>query len=200
MCGIAGIFNSNDATGECVALLNDMLACMTHRGPDSSGSFASDGVALGARRLSIVDRKMGDQPHFNEDKSIVSVCNGEIFNYPELRADLIRRGHRFRSETDVEIIPHLYEDMGIEFVNLLNGQFAFALYDSNKRKLWLARDQFGICPLYYTMLGKTMIFASEIKAILQHAAVSRRVNLRALDQIIVFPGVISPETMFADVR
>jgi asparagine synthase (glutamine-hydrolysing) len=196
MCGIAGFI---DLTGERAAdeeVLVAMTNTLVHRGPDDSGYFTESGLGLGFRRLSIIDPLGGNQPLFNEDRSVVSICNGEIYNYRELREGLIKRGHPFVTNCDVEVLPHLYEESGAGFLNRLNGQFAFALYDRTQRRLLLARDHFGINPLYYTVVDNVLIFASEIKAILQHPLVRPEVNLTGLDQIISFPGIVSPQTMF----
>jgi asparagine synthase (glutamine-hydrolysing) len=180
-------------------LLRKMADTLIHRGPDSGGYFVGDHIGLGSRRLRIIDLETGDQPLFNEDRSIVLICNGEIYNYRELRNELIEKGHRFQTETDVEALLHSYEENGAELVNRLNGQFAFAIYDSRDRALLLARDQFGICPLFYTMIDGWLIFASEIKAILEHPLVAREVNLTGLDQVLSLPGPISPQTMFRNI-
>src|SRR5947209_18502413 len=133
-----------------------MTASLRHRGPDSSGYFAEDGVALGFQRLSIIDLTGGDQPLFNEDGTLVLICNGEIYNHRELRRELAERGHVFRTRSDVEVLLHLYEEEGIDFLPRLNGQFAFALYDRRACRLLLARDPFGIAPLHYTMVHGTL--------------------------------------------
>jgi asparagine synthase (glutamine-hydrolysing) len=200
MCGIVGFI---DMRGERKPD-RQLLACMTdklvHRGPDSAGYFVEENVALGFRRLSIIDLEGGDQPLFNEDGSVVLTCNGEIFNYPELKKVLVQKGHQFRTRCDVEVLLHLYEEHGIDFLNKLNGQFGFAIYDRHKRRLFLARDHFGINPLYYTIVDGLFIFASEIKAILEHPQVPREVDLTGLDQTLSFPGLVSPRTMFKGIR
>ena len=200
MCGIAGYVDLRNEGRVDKAILVRMTDRLIHRGPDSAGYFADENVGLGIRRLSIIDLTNGDQPIFNEDSSIALVCNGEIFNYRELRESLIKNGHVFRTQTDVEALVHLYEQKGGELVNDLNGQFAFAIYDRKERKLFLARDQFGINPLFFAMVDGFFIFASEIKAILEHPSVSREVDLTGLDQVIVFPGLVSPRTMFKGVE
>jgi asparagine synthase (glutamine-hydrolysing) len=177
-----------------------MAGTLVHRGPDSCGFFTEPDIALGFRRLSIIDLEGGDQPIYNEDGSIVLVCNGEIYNYRELRAKLISKGHVFKTKCDVEVLVHLYEDCGADFLNWLNGQFAFAIYDRRERKLILGRDHFGINPLYYTIADGQLIFGSEIKAILEHPLVSREVDLTGLDQVLTFPGLVSPRTMFKGVH
>ena len=196
MCGISGIMR----TGEEKELVNSGIVEMTnelmHRGPDDFGYYVDHNIALGFRRLSIIDLKHGNQPLYNEDKSLIMVCNGEIFNYKKLKKQLQLKGHNFYTSCDVEVIPHLYEEYGLDMFDKLNGQFAFALYNRNNRKVLLARDHFGIAPLFYTQLGKDLIFGSEIKSLLKYPEIPRSVNLTALDQIFTFPGVISPSTMF----
>jgi asparagine synthase (glutamine-hydrolysing) len=196
MCGIAGYLDLDGQRPATGAVLDAMCAALAHRGPDDDGQFLDGPLGLGFRRLSIVDLRSGQQPMSNEDGSIVLVCNGEIYNAPELRDELRRRGHVFRSQCDVEVLLHLYEEDGADFVHRLNGQFAAAIYDRRRRRLVLARDPFGICPLYYTVAGRSLVFASEIKAILRHPAVERRVDPAGLDQVLTFPGLISPTTMF----
>jgi asparagine synthase (glutamine-hydrolysing) len=177
-----------------------MADVIRHRGPDSYGVFQDSFAGLGFRRLSIIDLATGDQPIFNEDGSLALICNGEIFNFKELRADLESRGHLFRTFSDVEVLVHLYEDLGPEMVKRLNGQFAFAILDRRRRRLFLARDHVGIAPLHYTVSRGTFVFASEIKAILKHPAVERKVDLTGLDQIFTFPGLVSPRTLFAGIQ
>lgn len=196
MCGFTGIVDLTGARRADAPTVERMLRTLDHRGPDDRGSVVADDAALAFARLSIVDLAGGRQPMTNEDGSIVSVCNGEIFNYPELRERLERAGHVLRSRCDVEVIPHLYEEYGPECTALLNGQFAFAVYDRRQRALLCARDHFGIAPLFYTVADGLFLFASEIKALLAHPAVRRRVDVTALDQVFTFPGVLSPRTMF----
>lgn len=200
MCGIAGIFAQDRRGVINENHLFEMARMLTHRGPDDSGGFVSGGVGFGFRRLSIVDLAAGNQPHYNEDSSIVSICNGEIYNFKELRRELELKGHAFRTKCDVEILVHLYEESGPAFVSRLNGQFAFALYDHRRHELFLARDPVGIAPLFYTVKGDQLLFASEIKALLRHPSVPRKVNLTGLDQIVTFPGVVSPTTMFEGIH
>jgi asparagine synthase (glutamine-hydrolysing) len=177
-----------------------MTNTLVHRGPDSPGYFTEDGVGLGFRRLSIIDLAGGDQPIYNEDESLVLMCNGEIYNYRELRETLLAQGHTFRTNSDVEVLLHLYEEDGIGFLNKLNGQFAFVIYDRPKRRMFLARDHFGINPLYYTLSDGVFIFGSEIKAILEHPLAPREVDLTGLDQVFSFPGLVSPRTMFKGIE
>jgi len=195
MCGIVGYI---DLRGEG-RIDREQLARMTdtihYRGPDSCGYFVAQNIGLGFRRLSIIDLLSGDQPIYNEDGSIVLICNGEIYNHLELRQQLVKQGHTFATKSDVEVLLHLYEEEGEDFVKKLNGQFAFALYDRKNNKLLLARDHFGINPLFYTIVDGLFIFASEIKAILEHPSVPREVDLTGLDQVFSFPGLVSPRTM-----
>ena len=196
MCGIAGSFSLDNDIPADREVLERMIRPLAHRGPDDCGFYTAGGAGLGFSRLAIVDLVTGNQPHFNEDRSIVSVCNGEIYNYRDLRRELEGKGHVFRTHCDVEVLVHLFEEHGAEFVKRLNGQFAFALYDGRTRELILARDHVGIAPLFYTVAGRTLLFASEIKALLAHPAVKRSVNIAGLDQILTFPGLVSPATMF----
>ncbi|HWS55090.1 MAG TPA: asparagine synthase (glutamine-hydrolyzing) [Pyrinomonadaceae bacterium] len=200
MCGFAGYINLREGPEADPGLLVRMAGKLVHRGPDSCGYFAEGGAGLGFRRLSIIDPAGGDQPLYNEDGSVVLVCNGEIYNYRELRERLERRGHSFRTDSDVEALLHLYEEEGAGFLNRLNGQFAFALYDRRERRLLLARDHFGVCPLHFTVAGGALVFASEIKALLEHPAVAREVDLTGLDQVFSFPGLVSPRTLFKGVE
>jgi asparagine synthase (glutamine-hydrolysing) len=200
MCGIVGIIDlQGNATVERETLAA-MADTMVHRGPDESGFHIGEGWGFGFRRLSIIDLATGNQPHYNEERTLVSVCNGEIYNYREIREELIAKGHRFSTTCDVEILVHLYEEYGRDFVNRLNGQFSFAIYDTRERTLFAARDHVGITPLFFTEAQGLFIFASEIKAILKHPSVRRAVDLTGLDQILTFPGVVSPTTMFQGVQ
>ncbi|MCP4117654.1 MAG: asparagine synthase (glutamine-hydrolyzing) [Desulfobacteraceae bacterium] len=198
MCGIAGVY-SREGRGVEKDLLRRMTETMTCRGPDDDGYYHGDSIGLGFRRLSIIDLEHGRQPMTNEDGTLVSVCNGEIYNFKELKEELRGKGHRFRTNCDVEILVHLYEEYHTGFLSRLNGQFAFAIWDSRRRTLFLARDQAGIAPLFYTRVNGRFIFASTIKAILEHPGVRREVNPVALDQLFSFPAVISPNTMFKDI-
>lgn len=200
MCGIAGYveLGGRGAGGEEILLR--MASRLVHRGPDAEGYFRSGPIGLAFRRLSIIDLESGDQPLYNEDGSLVLICNGEIYNYRTLRAELQQRGHVFRTQSDVEVLLHLYEEYGVGLLQRLNGQFAFALYDRASDILLLARDHFGINPLYYTQASGTLVFASEIKAILEHPKVERRVDLTGLDQVLTFPGLVGARTMFENIR
>ena len=200
MCGIAGYIDLTHERRADKEILTGMASTLVHRGPDSDGYDVVGSLGFAFRRLSIIDLMNGAQPIYNEDRSVVMVCNGEIFNYRELRSLLEEKGHVFRSATDVEVLVHLYEEEGPEMLQQLNGQFAFALYDVRRKQLFLARDHFGILPLYYTVVDNVLIFASEIKAILKHPLASRDVDLTGLDQILSFPGLVSPRTIFKEIR
>ncbi|MCI8891524.1 MAG: asparagine synthase (glutamine-hydrolyzing) [Eubacterium sp.] len=196
MCGISGIFyfRGHDQAGNKV--VSRMLDKIQHRGPDGRKIFSLDRVVLGFVRLSFLDLEGGMQPILNEDGTVALVCNGEIFNYADLRKDLKARGHIFRTKTDVEVILHGYEEYGTDFFQKLNGQFAFAIYNSRNKMLLLVRDHLGIAPLFYTVRDGKLIFASEIKAILEYPGIERKLNLEAVDQALHFPGIVSPATFF----
>lgn len=202
MCGICGFvkFSERVISPEDEIVLRRMNARLIHRGPDAQHAVFFDNVALGFTRLSIIGLSNGMQPIYNERKNLVLICNGEIFNYIELKKSLITKGHSFSTESDVEVILHLYEEKGTDFLNDLNGQFAFALYDNEKKVLLCARDQMGIIPFFYTFVGNTFVFGSEIKAILEHPLVPANVDVVGLDQVLTFPGLISPRTMFYNIR
>lgn len=202
MCGITGVININSQPLKQVdqTVYKRMIKAMEHRGPDEEGEFLDKSLWFGFSRLSIIDLAHGQQPISNETGSIVCVCNGEIFNYKELRTALIKKGHQFRTACDVEVLVHLYEEEGYDMFKKLNGQFSFALYDKSQDVFILARDHVGICPLFYTISDGHLIFASEIKAILKYPGVSREVNLEGLDQIFCLPGLSSPTTMFRSIH
>ncbi len=200
MCGICGVVCSEPGAApdlEVVARMNRRLA---HRGPDSDGIFHEGGVALAASRLSIIDLDGGDQPIANEDGSVVVVQNGEIYNYRELRDDLERRGHRFATASDTEVLVHLYEEHGDGFAKLLRGMFAVAIWDAQEGRLLLARDRFGIKPLYYGVAGGVLSFASELKAMLEQPGFSREIDPRALAAYLAFNSIPAPLTIFSDAR
>src|SRR6185503_14034294 len=203
MCGITGwaSLDSRAPSPEgAKELLHSMCERMTHRGPDSEGLLVTGGVALGMRRLAIIDLVTGEQPVFNEDRSVAVILNGEIYNYRELRARLEKRGHAFRSQSDTEVLPHLYEEYGDEMVQHLNGMFAFALWDSNRRRLLIARDRFGEKPLYWGVFGGTLLFASEPKVLLAHPSVQVSLNLQALRQYLSFDYVPAPLTIYEGIN
>ena len=196
MCAISGFSSFNGKKCDDPAILSRMMAALRHRGPDGENSVILDDVALGFNRLSFIDLNGGMQPLSNENDTVYTVTNGEIFNYKELKNELIGKGHSFRTETDIEVIPHLYEEYGPDFLLKLNGQFAIALYDSRTGRLILARDNVGICPLFYTQIDGRLVFASEIKGILEYPGVPRKLNMKAVDQLMNFPGIVSPTTFF----
>lgn len=200
MCGICGIYNLEDRERPRERDLERMLEKIRHRGPDGSKMAVEGQFAFGFNRLSFIDLEGGMQPLRNEDGTVTMVCNGEIYNYQEWREKLLAKGHVFRTRTDVEVILHLYEEYGTRFPEMLNGQFAIALYDDRNRQLLLVRDQIGICPLFYTVAGGRVLFGSEVKAILEYPGVERRLNLKAVDQLLNFPGVVSPETFFGGIH
>ncbi|HET7037832.1 MAG TPA: asparagine synthase (glutamine-hydrolyzing) [Thermomicrobiaceae bacterium] len=200
MCGICGIYDYRDGQPAEPFTLRRMADAMRHRGPDDDGAFVDGGLGLGFRRLSIIDLAGGHQPMFNEDDSVVLVFNGEIYNYRELRDELLARGHAFQSNSDTEVIVHLYEEVGEACVERLRGMFGFALWDSRRRRLLLARDRLGIKPLYYTDFGGRLLFGSEIKAILEHPAVERRLDMDALGNFLALKYVPAPQTMFQGIR
>jgi len=177
-----------------------MCERMVHRGPDSEGYLLDNGIALGMRRLAIIDLITGEQPTFNEDHSIAVILNGEIYNYRELRAGLETRGHTFRSASDTEILPHLYEEYGREMVQHLNGMFAFALWDDKRRRLFIARDRFGEKPLYWGVFDRTLLFASEPKVLLAHPSVRPNLNLDALRQYLSFDYVPAPLSIYQGIN
>ena len=198
MCGICGIF---DFTGNLIdrEIIRRMKSAIVHRGPDGEGEFFDKEVGLGHRRLSIIDVGGGGQPIGNEDGSIQVVFNGEIFNFIELRQELRKYGHQFRTHSDTEVIVHAYEQWGISCVKRFNGMFAFALWDEHNRELFIARDHLGIKPLYYVTIGNQFLFASEIKALLQHLDCPREADLDSLAELFTFRYVPSPKTLFKNI-
>ena len=198
MCGIAGVVNSK--RGVDAATIRRMCESIVHRGPDDEGIFVKDGAGLGVRRLSVIDLAGGHQPVFNEDKSICVVYNGEIYNFQELRQELEGRGHRFHTHTDTEVIVHLYEEMGRDCVQKLRGMFAFAIFDTRRRSLLLARDRLGVKPLHYAFAEGRLLFASEIKSILAVAPELATIDEPALWQYMYFGYIPDPATAFLPVR
>src|SRR5947208_355129 len=177
-----------------------MCSVIEHRGPDSRGLFLDAGVGLGIQRLRIIDLATGDQPIFNEDRTVAVVLNGEIYNYREIRDDLVKRGHRFATASDTEVIVHLYEEYGDDCVQHLRGMFAFALWDSRRRRLLAARDRIGKKPLFYAQLGGSFWFASEPRAILEDPAVPRDFDPHAIDTFLHYQYVHPPASAFAALR
>src|SRR5450755_1508915 len=186
MCGIAGMFKTAPDAVVDAPTIHRMCQTIIHRGPDDEGVYVKDGVGLGIRRLSIIDLSGGRQPIHNEDKTVWVVFNGEIYNFRELRADLERAGHQFYTNTDTEIIVHLYEDLGSDCVQKLRGMFAIALYDETCKSLLLARDRLGKKPLHYSFAGGEFLFASEIKALLSVAPKLGEVDPQAILQYFYF--------------
>lgn len=202
MCGISGIFNYCNRKPVQRFVNKNMNDAMAHRGPDDQGFYVCDkaGIGLSHRRLSIIDLEAGHQPMSNEDRTIWIVFNGEIYNYQCLRRELESLGHVFRSNSDTETIIHSYEQWGVDALSRLNGMYAFALWDERKRTLTLVRDPFGIKPLYYWDNGRSLVFASEVKAILSHPEVNPEVDLKALDEFLTLTFVPSPRTTFSGIK
>ncbi|MGI8655340.1 MAG: asparagine synthase (glutamine-hydrolyzing) [Pyrinomonadaceae bacterium] len=207
MCGIAGFIERGTESGsldrhqERSALLDRMCRVIRHRGPDDQGMLVDGGVALGMRRLSIIDLAGGHQPLSGCDDSATIVFNGEIYNYRELQCDLEKRGHRFHTHSDTEAIVHAYEEYGTACVDHLRGMFAFALWDKRAQKLFIARDRVGKKPLYYTLTGRgTLVFGSELKSLLEHPEVTREINPYALDSYLSFGYVVDPLTIFKNIH
>lgn len=199
MCGIAGFINPPEDSASGRLILEDMLKSIRHRGPDDEGLYLDDAVALGVRRLSIIDLKTGHQPIHNEDETAWVVCNGEIYNFPELKEELQKKGHIFYTGTDTEVIIHLYEDYGYECVTHLSGMFAFAVWDRKKQCLFLARDRFGIKPLYYSSAPGRLIFSSELKPIIKFPGFSKELDLHSLDKYLSLEYVPSPYSIFRNI-
>jgi asparagine synthase (glutamine-hydrolysing) len=199
MCGIAGVFEYEGRKGVDRTTLFDMLSAIEHRGPDDQGVLFSGNLAMGMQRLSIIDLAGGKQPISNETGKITIVFNGEIYNYRELQQTLRSRGHMLSTSSDTEVIVHLYEDMGDDCVKELRGMFAFAIWDSARQRLFIARDRLGIKPLYYKEQCGSFIFSSEIKAILMHPGVVSSLNVQGLGHYLSLKYVPAPETMFSGI-
>ncbi len=196
MCGICGftgtLANAND-------VLDNMMNKIVHRGPDSGGKHIDQNVALGFRRLSIIDLDHGSQPMYNETDDIVVTFNGEIYNYQSLREELINKGHIFKNDSDTEVLLHAYEEYGEDMLNQLRGMFAFVIWDSKKNLLFGARDFFGIKPFYYTIINDNIVYGSEIKSILEYPHFKKEVNIEALENYLTFQYSVLPETFFKGV-
>jgi asparagine synthase (glutamine-hydrolysing) len=199
MCGICGIFNFNGAPVER-DLLTRMTTTIRHRGPDGEGFYVGESVGLGHRRLSIIDLEGGAQPITNEDGTLQIIFNGEIYNFIELREELKKKGHIFKTRSDTEVILHGYEEWGLDCLLRFNGIFAFALWDQQRKRLVLARDHLGVKPLYYIVLGNRLLFGSEIKALLADPECPKEVDLPALGQLFTLRYVPSPETLFHRIK
>ena len=200
MCGIAGLVCTDPRHPVDPGLLSRMTGVIRHRGPDADGFHRGPGVGLGHRRLSIIDLSTGDQPIYNETGTVAVVFNGEIYNFAELAQELEAAGHTFATRSDTETIVHAYEQFGLDFVTRLRGMFAFALWDDRHRRLVLARDRAGKKPLYYHADSERLLFASEIKGLLQDSSIKRRVSVEALDDYFTFGCIPSPNTVFQDIR
>lgn len=200
MCGICGKLAFDNQATVSPALVRAMADTIRHRGPDDDGYYVSGQVGLGFRRLSIIDLKSGHQPLSNEDGSVWIVFNGEIYNYQDLRASLLEKGHQFKTRTDTEVIVHLYEEFGPSCLEKLRGMFSFAIWDGNAKTLFLARDRVGIKPLYYHLTDTSLVFASEIKAILADPSVDRRVAPEFIDRFLTFQYMPGEETLLSGVQ
>jgi len=200
MCGIIGVFDTNRSNRIEKNILENMISQLNHRGPDDRGFYISNNIGLAQSRLSIIDIEGGRQPIHNENKTIQVIFNGEIFNYVELRKDLIKRGHNFYTKSDTEVIVHAYEQYGLDFVNYLNGQFAIAIWDSNKKELIITRDRVGIRPLFYSINDKQQfVFGSEMKAILAHPNFIAEIDPAGINQIFTLWVNVPPQTIFKNI-
>jgi asparagine synthase (glutamine-hydrolysing) len=196
MCGIAGFINHRKSLAEAESILNLMMTRIHHRGPDDCGLYLEPSMGMGNVRLSIIDLSGGDQPLSNEDGSLWIVYNGEVFNYIELREDLIKKGHRFKTQSDTEVILHIYEEYGTDGLQYLNGQFAFAIWNNIKKECFFARDRAGIRPLFYSEVNGTLIFGSEIKSLFEFPGIKRHFSPEALKETFTFWTTLSPRTLF----
>jgi asparagine synthase (glutamine-hydrolysing) len=199
MCGICG-FCFPDERPVDLNILKKMTTTLQHRGPDDEGYYTGDGVALGHRRLSIIDLNTGQQPICNEDNTVYVVFNGEIYNFPEVKNELEQKGHRFYTKTDTEVLVHLYEEKEERCVESLSGMFAFAIWDGKKRKLLLARDRIGIKPLFYAYNEKGLAFASEPKALLRLPWIERRLDPQSLSHYLSYDFIPAPYCIYADIK
>src|SRR5690349_3211868 len=199
MCGICGKVMFDASASVSPALIKGMADTIVHRGPDDEGFYVSGQVGLGFRRLSIIDLSGGHQPLCNEDGTVWIVFNGEIYNYRELRKFLRAKGHVFKTQSDTEVIVHLYEELGETCAERLRGMFAFAIWDARRKSLFLARDRVGIKPLYYSMSNTSLIFASEIKAILGDPAMRAEVRPAMIDRFLTFDYLPGEETLFRNI-
>src|SRR5215831_7878942 len=200
MCGIAGIFNSVNRAPVSAHLVKAMTDSLVHRGPDDEGFYVSGPVGLGHRRLSIIDLDGGHQPIANEDDTVWVVFNGEIYNFADLRDDLVKKGHIFKTKTDTEVIVHLYEEAGENCFEYLRGMFAIAILDGRNQKLVLARDRVGKKPLFYFFDGYRIAFASEMKAILEIPGVPREIDPEAVSDYFSFLYIPAPKSIFKHIR
>jgi len=200
MCGICGKIYRDTEKPIDQRIVQAMCRVIEHRGPDDDGFYFHKNVGMAMRRLSIIDLSTGKQPIYNEDRSIAIVFNGEIYNFLEIREQLIAKGHRFKTKGDTETIIHLYEEKGEDCVHDLRGMFGFAIYDSNKQKLMVARDRFGIKPIYYSLDDEKLLFGSELKSLLQDKTLKRDFDFFALNSYFSFMNTVAPDTIFKNVR
>lgn len=196
MCGIAGFMGQVENRAD---VIRNMTEVITHRGPDSDGFFTDNNISMGFRRLSIIDLGAGHQPIYNEDKSLVLTFNGEIYNYKDLRKELIAKGHKFYTDTDSEVLVHGFEEWKEDMLPKLRGMFGFAIYNTKDNSLFIARDFFGIKPMHYTQIGNDFVYASEIKSILEYPKFEKKFNRKALDSYLSFQYAVPPETFFEGV-
>ena len=196
MCGLAGFMGQVENRAD---VIRNMTEVITHRGPDSDGFFTDDNISMGFRRLSIIDLGAGHQPIYNEDKSLVLTFNGEIYNYKDLRKELIAKGHKFYTDTDSEVLVHGFEEWKEDMLPKLRGMFGFAIYNTKDSSLFIARDFFGIKPMHYTQIGNDFVYASEIKSILEYPKFEKKFNRKALDSYLSFQYAVPPETFFEGV-
>ena len=196
MCGIAGFMGQVENRAD---VIRNMTEVITHRGPDSDGFFTDDNISMGFRRLSIIDLGAGHQPIYNEDKSLVLTFNGEIYNYKDLRKELIAKSHKFYTDTDSEVLVHGFEEWKEDMLPKLRGMFGFAIYNTKDNSLFIARDFFGIKPMHYTQIGNDFVYASEIKSILEYPKFEKKFNRKALDSYLSFQYAVPPETFFEGV-
>ncbi len=197
MCGIAGICNPGRSPEN---VITGMIATLHHRGPDETGMYVDANMAMGHARLSIIGLNGGTQPIGNEDGSLWIVYNGEVFNFPELRSMLLKKGHAFQTATDTEVLLHLYEEYGSACLQMVNGQFAFAIWDNCKKELFLARDRVGIRPLFYCQSQERLLFASEIKALFADPSINRELDLHSLQQVFSFWTTVGGRTSFKGIH
>jgi len=200
MCGICGKLNFEKGAGVKPGLIRAMMDTIRHRGPDDEGLHMGPEVGLGFVRLSIIDLSSGHQPLSNEEGTVWIVFNGEIYNYRELRGFLLSKGHVFKTQTDTEVIVHLYEELGPQCLEKLRGMFALAIWDENTKTLFLARDRVGIKPLYYSLIDNSIVFASEIKAILADPAIKRKLAPEIIDRFLTFLYVPGEETLLKEIH
>ena len=200
MCGICGYIHLDKSKKPSEEILKSMMSTLARRGPDDEGVYIKDNVALGHRRLSIIDLETGRQPITNEDGSVIIIYNGEVYNFPELKVRLERRGHLFKTHSDTEVVVHAYEEYGEDCLKYFNGMFSLAIWDSRQQSLFIARDRFGKKPLYYAVFDNQFIFGSELKALLKHPSVKREIDSSALSKYLAYEYVPSPYSIFKNIN